>query len=203
MSTYYNIRTEVKINGMWHCVEPLILHLNNEGGAGEYQLALTYWSGSRSYFGAAADKLIEMSVSCKYDDYSPEIRAVFDSWKFDFEDKESYLSRNTHVIPLDSVKDAVELLGGKTNHAIVHKDAIVAFEAGEVEDIYNTIDPREYSDLDPEAKKLYQYYEWDDNMHWGPYLRRILERASRRVFDFADANWIDTKLEARLILYIS
>ena len=76
MSTYYNIRTEVKINGMWHCVEPLILHLNNEGGAGEYQLALTYWSGSRSYFGAAADKLIEMSVSCKYDDYSPEIRAV-------------------------------------------------------------------------------------------------------------------------------
>lgn len=203
MSTYYNIRTEVKVNGAWHCVDPLILQVKDDGSVGEYKLASTYWNGSQSYFGAAADKLIEISMPCKYDEYSPEIKALFDTWKFDYEDKESYLARNTYAIPLARVKAAVDSLGGKTNHAIVHKDSIVAFETGDIEDIYNTIDPQDYSVLDPEAKKLYQYYEWDEAMHWGPYLRKVLEKAYWRVSDFTNANWIEQEVEARLIMYIS
>ena len=203
MSTYYTIRTEVKMHDGWHCVDPLILCFKRDNSEPEYRLSTTYWSGSRSYFGSTADKLEEMSVACKYDELSAELKKLYDSWKFETENKEEYIMRNTYVVPLARIRKAVDSLGGKTNHGIVHKDAIVAFETGELEDIYNTLDPREYTELDPEAKKLYQYYEWDDAMHWGPHLRTILEKAVRRINEFANENWIEEELEARILMFVS
>ena len=203
MSTDYCIYTEAKIEGEWHCIDPLTLRIGNKSEGNRYRLSRTYEIGSRSYFGSAAEKLEEMSVKFRFEDLSEEFKRICEGWTQEPAELPEYVERNCYVIPLQSVKDAVADFPGKTNHGLVHKDCIAEYEAGETREIYGEITPQEYSELDPEAKKVYQYYEWDDSMHWLPYLRTILSRAVSRLSMFENDNYIFDSLQARLILEIS
>ena len=203
MGTYYRIQTEVKGRDAWHCIDPLTLRLGASPENDKYRLSPTYESGSRSFFGQAEEKLREMSIPFSYDDLSKEYQSYCETWHVVLSDLPSVVEKCVHVIPLDYIKDAVERYPGKTNHGLVHKDAIAEFEAGEILDIYGDISPQEYSELDPEARKVYQYYEWDDAMHWLPHLREILETAIRRIAIFENENSISESLPARIVLEIA
>ena len=202
MSTYYGICTEVKIGDTWHCIDPLTLRIDTKSEENQYSLSRTYENGSRSYFGKAAEKLEGLSVNFRFKDLSEEFRKICEGWTAKPEDLPKYVERCCYVIPLDAVKDAVESFPGKTNHGLVHKDCIAEYEAGETSEIYNEISPQVYSELEPEAKKVYQYYEWDDPMHWLPYLRTILKSAVYRISMFQNDNYIEETLKARLVLEI-
>jgi hypothetical protein len=202
MGTYYRIQTEVKVRDVWHCIDPLTLRLGASQVNNNYRLSPTYESGSRSFFGQAEEKLREMSIPFSYDDLSKEYQSYCETWHVTFSDLPSYVEKHVHVISLDSIKEAVERYPGKTNHGLVHKDALAEYEAGETLEIYSDISPQEYSELDPEARKVYQYYEWDDAMHWLPNLRDILETAVSRISLFENDNDISESLPSRIILEI-
>lgn len=53
MSTYYDLYTEIKVNGKWHCINNKLLNVHDN----KLRLTQTYWSGSRSFFGDAADEI--------------------------------------------------------------------------------------------------------------------------------------------------
>lgn len=56
MSTQYFIYTEVNIDGTWVCINNKLRNVQK----GSETLFNTYYSGSRSYFRAAADKIEEI-----------------------------------------------------------------------------------------------------------------------------------------------
>ena len=203
MSTYYEIHTEVKIGEVWHCVDPLVLHVKTQYHEQEYILGSTYENGSRSFFGRSADKLQELSERFSFDDLSEELKADFMKWRIPPEEIPDEVMRYSYCIPLDQVRKAVSKINGKANHAIVPKDQIVAFETGDADGIYDPISPKEYSKLDEEAKKVYQYYEWDDPMEWECHFREILKRINRNISAFADVNYRDEITDARIILTIT
>jgi len=203
MSTYYEIHTEVKFGEVWHCVDPLVLHVKTQYHEQEYILGSTYENGSRSFFGRSADKLQELSERFSFDDLSEELKADFMKWRIPPEEIPDEVMRYSYCIPLDQVRKAVSKINGKANHAIVPKDQIVAFETGEADGIYDHISPKEYSKLDEEAKKVYQYYEWDDWMQWECHFKKILESADWHIGEFLNANCIESIKESRLILTIT
>ena len=203
MSTYYEIHTEVKVGEVWHCVDPLVLHVKTQYHEQEYILGSTYENGSRSFFGRSADKLQELSERFTFDDLSEELKADFMKWRIPPEEIPDEVMRYSYCIPLDQVRKAVSKINGKANHAIVPKDQIVAFETGDADGIYDHISPKEYSKLDEEAKKVYQYYEWDDWMQWECHFKKILESADWHIGEFLNANCIESIKESRLILTIT
>lgn len=203
MSTNYIIYTEAKIGDEWHCIDPLTLRVGAKEEDNKYRLSRTYENGSRSYFGEAAEKLENMSVRFSFEALSDEFRKICESWMIEPEELPKYVERCCYVIPLDAIRDAVTAFKGKTNHGLIHKDCIAEYEAGDTAEIYDQISPQEFSELDDEAKKVYQYYEWDDPAHWLPYLRTILNRATYRLSMFENDNYLLDPPEARLILEIS
>lgn len=203
MSTYYEIHTEAKIDGVWHCVDPLVLHIKTQYREQEYILSSTYENGSRTYFGRSADKLQELSERFSFDDLSEELKADFMKWKIPPEEIPGEVTRCSYCISLDQMRRAVTKINGKANHAIVHKDLIAAFESGETDGIYDILSPKEYSKLDEEAKKVYQYYEWDDWMQWECHFKEILQRADWNIGEFLEVNNLHSAKECRLILTVT
>lgn len=62
------------------------------------------------------------------------------------------------------------------HHGYVLKSDIFQLEAGELEAVYEWLNPCEYARLDNEVQKSYQYYEWNDEMGWYKYFLLLLER---------------------------
>ena len=203
MSTYYSIHTEVRIGGAWHCVDPLVLHLKTDHSDQEYALAPTYENGSRSYFGRTADKLENMSGRFCFDDLSEELKDYYMKWRLAPEEIPEEVTQCSRCVSVESIREAVQSLRGKSRHALAHKDSIVAFESGEADDIYNEIDPEDYSKLDDEAKKVYQYYEWDDPMEWECHFREILKCVNWNIAAFSNLNYLSEIIDARIILTIT
>lgn len=205
MSTYYDIHTEVSVGGRWYCADPKILKIPcREGEELGYDLSSTYWNGSRSYFGEAAERLEELSVRVPPDRLSEEMQEHFRGYNFSSDDaRDRYFARSVYVIPYQSVKDAIASAGSTTSHGIAHKDAIAAFEAGDAEDICCMISPEEYTALAPEAQKCYQYYEWDDPMHWLSGFKEIQRRVDNVLYLFESVNILCDVDAVRIVLSIS
>jgi len=53
-------------------------------------------------------------------------------------------------------------------HGYVEKRAVAGFEA-DVDDIEEWLTEEEYNELEPEEKRQYTYYEWNDDWLWGWY----------------------------------
>ena len=203
MSTYYNIHTEVRADGVWHCVDPLILHLKTDRREQQYELVPTCENGSRSYFGQAADKLESLADRFCFDDLSEELKAYFMKWQLPPEKIPNAVSGCAYNIPVDKIRAVVQSVKGKTRHGLAHKDSVIAFESGEADDVYNLIDPEDYSKLDEEAKKVYQYYEWDDPMEWVYQFRRLMKCIDWNLAAFEDINFSKKITDARIILTIT
>ena len=155
MSTYYSIYVEALSKGKWQCID---LYRKNTDGT--YDLAPVFWSGSRSYFGEAADKLTQ--IGSRVSDpstLSPELGEYLKNcFKDDF-------AQCTYAAYYHDLRRLIPDLGEHDRHGVVHKNAIFAFEKSDVDDIY-PVDDAEYEDLSETQKNSYQYYEWDDPMGW-------------------------------------
>lgn len=77
MSTSYLLYTEAYIDNKWVCINPTF---EKEG---KRCLAMTYESGSRSYFNQTADKIEEIGGRLRFEDLSAELQARYDSCRGD------------------------------------------------------------------------------------------------------------------------
>ncbi len=149
MSTSYFLYTEAFIDDKWVCINP---GFDKEG---KRRLAMTYESGSRSYFGQTADKIEEIGGRLRFDDLSAELQARYENCR----DDEFIRILSAEV---DAMRGCLPSGQAHEYHGIVLKDAVFAYESGDAEDLYESITPEEYAKLDEVGKQLYQYYEWDD-----------------------------------------
>lgn len=171
MSTSYFLYTEAFIDDKWVCINP---GFDKEG---KRRLAMTYESGSRSYFGQTADKIEEIGGKLRFDDLSAELQEYYESCRND----EFVRILSAEV---DAMRSCTPSGQAHEYHGIVLKNAVFAYESGDVEDLYESITPEEYAKLDDVGKQLYQYYEWDDPMGWFVHFKEILEHVHWQIHDW-------------------
>ena len=135
MSTSYFLYTEAYIDDKWVCINP------GFDMDGKRRLAMTYESGSRSYFSQTADKIEEIGGRLRFDDLSAELQEYYESCRND----EFVRILSAEV---DTMRSCMPSGQAHEYHGIVLKDAVFAYESGDVEDLYESITPEEYAKLD-------------------------------------------------------
>ena len=201
MGTDYFFYTEAKIDNTWYGIDPRILRLQNREEPLTYKINYTYWNGSRSYFGETYDKLKDISKPIRLEDTSTEFRIDhLLGWRGDDKDAIPYYDNMLRVMNFSQLMSLNSNKKMHDYHGLYRKDSIALFEAGEIEDLYDDISPEDYSALDDEAKKVYQYYEWDDPMGWRRHIPILVERVSERVREFEDMNYLICD-DIRIIMY--
>lgn len=169
MGTYYTFYSEVEINGKWELLNPKFM--------GEQ--TVTYWNGSRSYFGETCDELREISDGYirNISDMSSGLVEYFKSISYDdtpfANDKGDLNPAYTMIsIPAEIMKELAEKDTKKK--AYVPVDELQNFKNGTSEEIYDYISVTEYKDLDKELQSHYEWYEWENETSPSEYCRRIL-----------------------------
>ena len=190
MSTSYFLYTEAFIDDKWVCINP---GFDKEG---KRRLAMTYESGSRSYFGQTADKIEEIGGRLRFDDLSAELQARYENCR----DDEFIRILSAEV---DTMRSCMPSGQAHEYHGIVLKDAVFAYESGDVEDLYESITPEEYAKLDEVGKQLYQYYEWDDPMGWFVHFKEILKHVYWQIHDWQSVYGDEAINKCRVVALVS
>lgn len=204
MSTYYNFYTEAKVGDTWYCIDPRVLQLECGDKPMTYRLNYTYWNGSRSYFGEAYDKLEEISSNIRFEDASAEfhVHKILD-WRGDDKDVAPYYDGVLRVIPYHRLRELYEASKTPENCGLYKRTDIVRYEDGLLEDLYELeIDPEKYSGLAEEARRIYQYYEWNDHMSWRFQIPILYKLVAARIREFEDVNSFECD-DVRVLMYTS
>lgn len=181
MGSYYALFTEIKVNNKWICLNRRVPVIGQDS---KTKLTNTYSSCSRSYFHETAEKLEQIGSRISLDELSQEVRDVYceayKSWREYFWATATGLDAIINAFPSD------EYL--KENHGYVSKNALFLYQTGEMDDINDYLTVDEYVKLDEEAKKCYQYYEWNDEMGWFKYFVEIREHIHWQLYEWRQAN---------------
>ena len=158
MSVSYYLYTEGLIQGKWKCINSYLPMGDS------YHLIETYYSGSRTYFSAACNKLEELGYVITPADLSDTLQNKATDWGC------------LYAIEVAAMEKCIPRSQRYEHHGYVLKSDIFQLEAGELEAVYEWLNPCEYARLDNEVQKSYQYYEWNDEMGWYKYFLLLLER---------------------------
>ena len=190
MATSYFIYTEMKQNGVWHCINSRMKDVKT----GKDFLTMTYESGSRTYFGETADKIQELGISLAYDGLSPELQGKFHSGKD--------IGMNMTAIDYNTFLSVIP--NGKLHEfqGYVRKSTIAQFELGEIEDIFEWCDYEEYEKMSDKKKQFYQYYEWNDPAGWYSHFLEIREHVHWQLAEWDSVNYGEEYEKLRLVLFI-
>lgn len=189
MSTSYFLYTEAYVDNKWVCINP------GFDMDGKRRLAMTYESGSRSYFGQTADKFEEIGEALRFEDLSAELQGRYERCRND----EFVRILSAEV---DAMRGCMPSGQAHEYHGIVLKDAVFAYESGNVEDLYEAITPEEYAKLDDVGKQLYQYYEWDDPIGWFVYFKEILEHVQWQIHDWQSVYGDEAINKCRVVVLV-
>lgn len=198
MSTYYDLYTEIKVNGKWNCINNKLLNVRNNA----IRLTQTYWSGSRSFFGDAADEIERRGYYLREDELSEEILAEH---PYLLEPHEGYPGYALHGIDWKELCAAIPNDKDKEHHAFVLKDTVFAFEHDETDEIWDYLDGKEYHRLSDEEKKTYTYYEWNSSSGWYHSFLEIKEHVKWQLYEWQNANCIygDEPEDVRIVMIVS
>lgn len=189
MSTSYFLYTEAYIEEKWVCINPSFER------DGKRRLAMTYESGSRSYFGQTADKIEEIGGRLRFDDLSAELQVRYENCR----DNEFIRILSAEV---DFMRGCLPSGKAREHHGIVLKDAVFAYESGDTEELYESITPEEYAKLDEVGKQLYQYYEWDDPMGWFVHFKEILKHVHWQIHDWQSVYGDESISKCRVVALV-
>ncbi len=190
MSISYYMYTEVNINGKWICINNRIKNIKKD----MEMLSETYYSGSRSYFGEAAEKIKDIGLRINHEDMSEALKSIFKDEEYFFAVSVSP-KRMRDCFPED--KTLKEFCG------YVLKDTLFRFQTGEIEDICSWLSIDEYLALSEEEKVFYKFYEWNSEDGWYIHFQEILEHFNWQRYEWGLVNWNDENdYEFRLVLII-
>ena len=189
MSMSYFLYTEALIDDKWFCINPAF---EKEG---KRRIAMTYESGSRSYFGQTADKIEEIGGALRFEDLSAELQERYESCK----DSEYVRIMAAEV---DAMRGCLPSRQVHEFHGIVRKDSVFAYESGDIEEPYEAVTPEQYAKLDYVEKQLYQYYEWDDPMGWFVHFKEILEHVDWQIHDWQNVYGDETINKCRVVVLV-
>lgn len=201
MGDTYLVYTEIKRDNKWQCIDPYLPKTDKDTGKiTEMRLLTTYENGSRSYFSSTYDKVQELGTM-RPNDLSDVLQKLFPRHHEEDSTWQRYYDESCYVVPLQTLISALPPKDKYQYHGVYHKDAIYAFEHGEIDELYDSIDPEEYKELPEEMRKCYQYYEWNDSMDWPYHFRLIIDRANIRIHDWKEFTYEFEEPEVRLVFY--
>ncbi len=190
MSTSYYIYTEIKYNGKWICLNNKIKKVKGE----KEEMAVTYYSGSRSYFGETYNKLEAMGDKISKKELSNELREMYGNEKDEFEDYPV-------VVDFEKMKKCIPKRDLYEHHGYVYKDMVASYLLKEQEDIYEWLDLEEYNKLSDDDKKFYEYFEWNDEQGWFKYFKKIIEHVNWQLYEWQDVNHLEEVDKVRLVVF--
>ncbi len=180
MSVRYSFFTEIKVNGIWECI-------NNTAEP-------TYKNASRTYFEKTYLKITEDGYRIKMDEISDNLR---------YEIKEYEMCIGEPSVAIDYEK----ILGylkdtGKEYYAFASRKDVADFESGREDDIYDFVSIATYKAMDDELKKAYQYYEWNDRTGAYHYYSILQQEVEKQLQLWKCKNTASIE-NVRLIMFIS
>ena len=199
MSTDYWIYTEAKVKDKWYAIDGVVPYFDEKKGklTVEMRQSNTYWSGSRSYFSEAYDKLCDIGRFGKFSELSDAIK---NEWKESVkEEAEGHTTYSDLVIVKLVDFDKSVPMNAHDYHGLVHKNAIFSYEHGDIEELW----PAEHEELEgltPAEMEQYQYYEWDNPMGWLARFKTISERVHNVIATYLDVNFLVNADEYRLVV---
>ena len=189
MSTSYFIYTEAFIDNQWVCINPTFEKDGNRC------VAMTYESGSRTYFAQTADKIEEIGGHLRFNDMSAELQERYENCR----DGEYVSILSAEV---DAMRGCLPTGQAHEFHGIVRKDSVFAYESGDIEEPCEAVPPEQYTKLDDVGKQLYQYYEWDDPMGWFVHFKEILEHVDWQIYDWQNVYGDETINKCRVVVLV-
>ncbi|MBO7462030.1 MAG: hypothetical protein J6T96_05495 [Bacteroidales bacterium] len=205
MSTYYYIYTEVNMNGKWVCINGLVPEFKYDyethkyKDEREYKLCETYWNGSRSYFGQTYEKLHDLGRRVEFRDLSTELQ---EKWKSSVESENSGESTWNYpsIVDWDRLRTYIKP-DEYDSHGIISKDALFAYNHGDIDELYAD-DEIDFSKLSDEEKKAYQYHEWDSSYGWTWGIKKVVDEVSHDISRFEDQNniFFDDNVKYRVVV---
>ena len=190
MSTSYFVYTEIKHNGKWICLNNKIKNIKDE----KEKLSVTYYSGSRSYFGETYNKLEAMGDKISKKELSDELREMYGDEKDEFEDYPV-------VVDFEKMKKCIPERNLYERHGYVHKNMVANYLLKEQEDICEWLDLEEYNNLSDADKKFYEYFEWNDEQGWFKYFKKIIEHVNWQLYEWQDVNLLEEVDKVRLVVF--
>ena len=201
MGTFYNIYVEAYVNNKWRCIDGYYPH--KPYGKDEYtqRLYSLYENGSRSYFGDTYLKLREIGNLTKFSDLSEEIQNFCPELKYEYywgdeADKDREEACYT-TVPVKVFQNAVPK--GFSNHGVIHKDYISAYETHEMDEIWED-DKVDWDEIPEIKKQCYQYYEWDNRYEWQYYFKHINEFVNHEIMKYKNNEWTVDDPDFRLVV---
>lgn len=191
MSVSYLLFTELKVDGIWHCISRTAWRFKPI----KHKVLLpTYKCQSRIAFEHAYEKLKERSHSVKVEELSEELQAEILSNTV----SEEGLRFAIDIVDIDSCVGSTEV----EHSGFALRSEVRDYEKGYESDIYDHVSVAEYKKMDDELKKAYQYYEWNDRHGWYDKFIAIKNEVSAQLGEVAYANFSQYPREnVRVILF--
>lgn len=192
MSVKYSFFTEIKVNGVWECINNVVVRTRPFF---ERAIAPTYENCSRTCFEKTYNEINEDGHRIKMDEISDKLRCKI---------KEYDMHIGEPVIAIYYEKILGYLNGtGKEHYAFASRKDVADFESGREDEIYEYVSIKTYKTMDAELKKAYQYYEWNDRTgvyHYYSILRQEVEKQLQLWECHNNAESIE---DVRLIMFIN
>jgi len=171
MGTYYDIYTEVQLNGAWLNIDCRIMRLD-----GKIRIA-PILSG-QSWVWEMLQMLSSDTYCIPYDKLSDGTKSVFN------EPGETYADSFEVVDFQTAIKDKIKFSPSRRGY--VHHSHIAMFQTGEIDNIEAFLTPVDFAELDKAEQREYSYYEWDDRDGWYEAFKKIESRVNFLVSSFND-----------------
>lgn len=186
MSFSYYVYTEGFVDSHLSCLNSF---LPVDGG---YEMVKTYQNYSHMYFGAAYQKLEELGCAIDFSKLSLPLqeKAKDEAW------------HSALAVDLDAMRRIMPRMQKMEYHGYVEKSQLFALESGQASEIEEWITVKEYSALDDEAKKSYQYHEWNNEFGWYQYFLLIIERVEWQIRDWRDVHSQHEPESVRIIITV-
>lgn len=171
MSVKYSFFTEIKVNGIWECINNSVVRTRPYF---ERLIAPTYENSSRSYFEKTYLKISEDGNRINMDEISDKLRCKIKEYDMHIGEPKIALYYESILSYLSGT--------GKEHYGFASRKDVADFESGREDEIYEYVSIAVYKAMDDELKKAYQYYEWNDRTgvyHYYSILRQEVEKQLR------------------------
>lgn len=204
MSTTYLLYLEANIDGKWKCIDGFYKYLPYGKQDEVLGLSHLYVNGSRSYFESTYEKLQEIGtmtsfaeLSAELQDDKPEMRFKYDHRTGSPTDEVEYYL----TVPVKALKEITPK--GYEHHGVYHKDKLSAYDAGEIEDLYDWDDEAvDFSKMDVLERQCYEYREWDSPTNWPWHFKELCRLVSFIHGQYVTDTWDFTEHDMRIVVFV-
>ena len=193
MSICYHFYAEAKINGVWRWIDPKYPDEN-----GEEKHSVTQ---GQSSFRATYNYAERGGRSLKGEEVSNELAEKI--FKKSGCDDEVFYEAPKIELTFDFIIEQLAKVGEHEHYGFVPREIVSRWETDDLDDIYEWLPAKDFSELSQEAQKGYQYLEWDSLDGWVNGFKALKQIMEVRLKDVKNANYSAKIEEPRFVVAIS